>query len=166
MRTIILGLVVTLTACSSSTGNGLDGGATGASDLAVAPGSGGNGAADLGKATSTVTVAVPSDFKGTPRQLLVAAFDQFPVTGPPAGVLYQGTPTITAGASLHLAADASGLSGAKYVLAVLYVQGGGQFSPTPGVDYASAPETVTFGGGAMDLGTLTLTLVPVADAGP
>jgi hypothetical protein len=162
---MILGLVLTLTACSSSTTNGVDGGATPA-DLAAATGNGGNGAADLGKATSTVTVAVPSDFKGTPRQLLVAAFDQFPVTGPPASVLYQGTPTITAGASLHLAADATGLSGAKYVLAVLYVQGGGQFSPAPGVDYSSAPEMVTFSGGAMDLGTLTLALVPVTDGGP
>jgi hypothetical protein len=113
-----------------------------------------------------VTVNVPSDFKGTPRQLLVAAFDSFPVTGPPAGVLYQGTPTVTPGASLHLPADAGSLSGTKQLLAVLYVQGGGQFTPTPGVDYASAPSAVTFGGGAMDLGTLTLVLVPVVDGGP
>ena len=165
MRMIIFGIVVALAGCSSTTTGAPDGGAP-AADLATSGGSGGNSAADLGKATSTITIVVPSDFTGTPRQLLVAAFDQFPVTGPPAGVLYQGTPTITAGATLHLAADASGVSGTKYVLAVLYMQGGGQFSPVPGVDYASAPATIDFGGQAMDLGTLTLTLVPAADGGP
>jgi hypothetical protein len=163
MRTIVLGLVV-LAACTSSTTNGVDGGAA-ATDLAAA-GTGGSGATDLGKATSTVAVVVPTDFKGTPRQLLVAAFDQFPVTGPPAGIVYQDTPTITPGATLHLAADIKGLSGSKHLLAVLYMQGGGQFTPTPGVDYASAPETVTFSGGVMDLGPLTLALVPVVDGGP
>ena len=164
MRIIVLGLLLGVAACSSSTTHDLDGG-TGAADLA-AGGSGGNGAKDLGHATSTVNVVVPSDFKGTPRQLLVAAFDQIPVTGPPAGILYQGTPAITAGATLTLTADATGLSGSKQVLAVLYVQGGGQFSPMPGVDYESAPETVTFGGSAASLGTLTLALVPVVDGGP
>src|SRR5262249_9075027 len=152
MRNLVF-VLLALTGCSSSTSPGGDGGAP--ADLA-AGGSGGNGAADLAKASSTVTVQVPSDFHGTPRQLLVAALDQFPVTGPPAGVLYQGTPTVTPGATLHLGADAGGLSGAKSVLAVLYMQGGGQFTPTPGVDYASAPEMITYSGAAMDLGTLTL----------
>ena len=163
MRIFVFALLG-LAACSSSTTQATDGGIA-TMDLAVAA-TGGNGATDLGKVTSTVTVKVPSDFKGTPRQLLVAAFDNFPVTGPPAGILYQGTPTVTAGASLQLTVDATGLSGTKYVLAVLYVQGGGQFSPMPGVDYASAPETVTFTGKAMDLGTLTLALVPIVDGGP
>lgn len=163
MRTFVFALLV-VAACSSRTTQSADAG-TATMDLAVA-GAGGNGATDLGKVTSTVKVMVPSDFKGTPRQLLVAAFDSFPVTGPPAGILYQGTPAITPGASLQLTADATGLSGSKYVLAVLYVQGGGQFSPMPGVDYASAPESVTFTGKAMDLGTLTLAVVPAVDGGP
>jgi hypothetical protein len=166
MRMILFGIVLILAGCSSTTTGTGDGGATPADLATTSGGSGGNGAADLGKASSTVTIIVPSDFTGTPRQLLVAAFDQFPVTGPPAGVLYQGTPAISAGATLHLAADASGLSGMKYLLAVLYMQGGGQFSPMPGVDYASAPATIDFGGQAMELPTLTLALVPVADGGP
>ncbi len=162
MRPLLFALVL-ISGCSSSTTSGSDAGTT---PMDLATGSGGNGNGDLGKATSTVAVTVPSDFKGTPRQLLVAAFDQIPVTGPPAGILYQGTPTVTAGATLHLAADAGGLSGTKHVLAVLYVQGGGQFSPSPGIDYESAPETVSFGGQAMDLGTLTLALVQATDGGP
>ncbi len=136
-----------------------------AADMASPGGSGGNGAVDGGKATATVTVRVPADFTGTPRQLLVAAFDSFPVTGPPAGILYQGMPALTAGQSLQLSGDATGLGGTEQVLAVLYVQGGGQFSPQPGVDYTSAPEQVTFTGAAIDLGTLTLALVPLADMG-
>ena len=75
------------------------------------------------------------------------------------------TTVVTPGASLHLPADASGLSGAKQLLAVLYVQGGGQFTPTPGIDYASAPAAITFPTGA-DLGTLTLALVAAVDGGP
>ena len=163
MRSIVF-LLLCVAACSSSTTNSNDGGMT-VTDLAVA-GTGGNGAADLAKSAATVTVDVPADFKGTPRQLLVAAFDSFPVTGPPAGILYQGTPAIAAGATLHLPADTTGLSGSKQLLAVLYVEGGGQFSPTPGIDYASAPTAVSFPSSATDLGTLTLAVVPAVDGGP
>lgn len=116
-------------------------------------------------ASSTAKVAVPTDFQGTPRQLLIAAFDSFPVQGPPAGILYQGTPTLAAGQTLSLMVDASGLSGKKTVLAVLYMEGGGQLQPMAGVDYVSAPTEVTFTGQPLDLGTLTLTRLPGDDGG-
>ncbi len=164
MRVLVFLVPLVFAACGSSTTNATDG-AVPVEGLAGA-GSGGNARSDLGTAASTMTVDVPTDFKGTPRQLLVAAFDQVPVTGPPAGILYQGTPSIAAGASLQLSADATGLSGSKYVIAVLYMQGGGQFSPTPGVDYESHPETVTFAGKPMMLGPLNLALVPLDDGGP
>jgi len=108
---------------------------------------------------------VPADFHATPRQLLVAAFDHFPVTGPPSGVLYQGLPALTAGQSVTLTGDAGTLAGTKAVLAVLYVQGGGTLAPKNGVDYASGPATVDFTGGAVDVGTLTLALLPAGDGG-
>jgi hypothetical protein len=130
------------------------------STLDLAAGSGGNEGASV-----AITVAVPASLTGTPRQLLVAAFDQFPVTGPPAGVLYQGSPTLTAGHSVMLTGDAGGISGTKYVLAVLYMQGGGQLAPQPGVDYVSGPNAVTFGGGPIDAGTLSLALLPGSDGG-
>jgi hypothetical protein len=165
MRSFVFILAISsLCACSSSSPPA-PGPAT--SDLASG-GTGGNGPVDAGPtgAATTVIVQVPASFTGTPRQLLVAAFAHFPVTGPPDGVIYQGTPSLTPGQPLHLSGDASGLHGSENVLAVLYVQGGGQFSPQPGVDYASAPEQVVFTGKPIDLGTLTLAIVPVADGGP
>ena len=165
MRTVALVALSALffAACSSSsTPSGA------AADLATAPGTGGGGPSDAAaaKVPATVVVHVPSDFKGTPRQLLIAAFDKFPVAGPPVGVLYQGSPTLVAGQSIQLTADASGLNGTDFVLAVLYVQGGGQLAPMPGVDYASGPAKVTFDGKPVDVGTLTLAVVPSVDGGP
>ena len=128
-------------------------------DLAVA-GSGGNGPVDMaGQKGLSLTIAVPSSLSGTPRQLVIAAFDQFPVAGPPAGILYQGSPAIMAGKSVTVSGDATGLSGAKYVLAVLYMQGGGQLAPTANVDYVSAPQQVTFGGGAVATAPFALMLL-------
>jgi hypothetical protein len=73
---------------------------------------------------------------------------------------------VTAGESLTINASASGLNGAYYVVAVLYMQGGGAFSPSAGIDYeAQTSGQMTFTGSAIDLGTLALTLVP-ADGGP
>jgi hypothetical protein len=139
---------------TNGTGGNGSGGGGGARDMTA------GGAADLAPGGSSVLVVVPASFTGAPRQLLVAAFDSLPVTGPPAGILYEADPTLTAGASLQLPIDATGLSGTKQVLAVLYMQGGGQFSPTAGIDYESQAVTATFPGTPpLDLGTLTLALV-------
>lgn len=133
-------------------------------------GTGGNGgsgadAGGLSKVPATVTIAVPPDFVGTPRQLYIAAFDQFPVAGPPAATLYAGNPALAAGQSLQLLADATGVSGSEYVLAIVYMQGGGTTVPQPGVDYVSQPAQVTFTGKPVDVGTLSLMRVPSPDGG-
>lgn len=116
-------------------------------------------------AAVTGNVGVPASFSGTPRQLLVAAFDQFPPAGPPAGILYQGNPMLSAGHAVKVSGDGTGLSGTKYVLAVLYMQGGGQLQPMAGVDYVSAPVQVSFNGQPVDFGTLALMLLPGGDGG-
>ncbi len=172
MRQVGLLMLLVIIGCGGSSTSG--GGGTTTYDLATTSGTGGNGGghdlaatADLALAGSSVLIVVPASFTGTTRQLLVAAFDSLPVTGPPAGILYQDNPTLTAGQSLRLPIDATGLSGTKQVLAVLYMQGGGQFSPAAGVDYESQAVTATFPGQPpLDLGTLTLALVPPADLGP
>lgn len=180
MRTIGCIMALIVIGCGGSSTSG--GSATGYDLAAGGSGTGGNGggggtttsgahdmaaAADLALGGSSVRIVVPASFTGTPRQLLVAAFDSLPVTGPPAGILYEDDPALTAGASLRLPIDATGLSGTKQVLAVLYMQGGGQFSPTAGIDYESQAVTVTFPGTPpLDLGTLTLTLVTPPDLAP
>lgn len=127
-------------------------------DLATSGTGGGGGSA------ATISVTAPVSMTGTPRQLIVAAFDSLPVAGPPAAILYQGnSPAIAAGQTLTVMGDAGALSGDKYVLAVLYMNGGGMLAPKPGVDYASAGTKVTFTGHALSIGPLTLARVPGGD---
>lgn len=127
-------------------------------------------AADAGSATSSappLVLQVPATFKGTPRELDVVVTATLPIAGPPAAILYQQkSPTVTAGTSLSIPADATGVEGNYYVVAVLYMQGGGQFSPASGIDYeAQSAKTFSFNGSSLDLGTMSLALVG-ADAGP
>ena len=142
-----------LAACGGTKDNGpADMSSTAAADLATRPGGG---------TPATIPVTAPADLVGTPRQLVVAAFDSLPVAGPPAALLYQANnPTIAAGQTVTVMGDAAGLSGDKYVLAVLYMQGGGSLSPKPGVDYVSAGTKTTFTGKAVTVGPLELVRLP------
>jgi len=109
----------------------------------------------------TITVSAPATFSGTPRQLVVAAFDSLPVAGPPAAVLYQGNnPAIVAGQTLSVTGDAGTLSGNKYVIAVLYMQGGGQLAPMAGVDYVSGGTQTSFDSHTAAIGPLMLMKLP------
>jgi hypothetical protein len=164
MKTLIR-LVLVAVALPLATGCGGDDNnntGNGGPDLSVPP-------ADLAMkaaAPATISISVPATFTGTATQLIVAAFDSFPVAGPPAGVLYQApNPTVTAGQTLMVTGDAGALTGDKYVLAVLYMQGGGTLSPKPGVDYASAGSKVTFTGKAVTVGPLVLAKIPGGDGG-
>jgi len=107
-----------------------------------------------------LVLTVPASFTGTTRELDVVVTPTLPIAGPPAGILYQAeSPVLTAGQSLTIHGDATGISGSYYVVAVLYMQGGGEFSPTPGKDYeAQSSSTAKFDGAAIDLGTMALTL--------
>jgi hypothetical protein len=119
-------------------------------------------------AQAKLTLAVPASFSGSTRQLDVVVTPSLPIAGPPAGVLYQSTsaPVVTAGQPFAVQGDATGITGDYYVVAVLYMQGGGQFSPKAGTDYdAFASQKVHFDGSAIDLGTMKLAL-DGADAGP
>ena len=103
---------------------------------------------------------IPASFTGTTRELDVIVSSSVPVAGPPAGILYQKeNPTVTAGEALTFDGDATGIDGSYYVVVVLYMQGGGQFTPTNGVDYETqSTAKITFSGSAVDLGTMSLQL--------
>lgn len=108
-----------------------------------------------------LNLTAPTDLMGTPRQLVVALFDSLPPAGPPSGgiLVQKDKPSVTPGQTLMLSDDVSTVKGDYFVLAILYMQGGGTFSPKKGVDYtAQTASKVTFTGKAIDLGNLTFKL--------
>lgn len=113
-------------------------------------------------ATSQLVLQVPSSYSGTPRQLAVVGVQHVPPAGPPDAVfLLDSMPMPHGGQPMTLSLDTSSAMGALYVVAVLYQQGGGQYSPKSGVDYvAQSASTFNFTGDAMDLGTLDLVIAP------
>ncbi len=165
---VSLTLALTFAACSSSTSPSTGGGDASVGDSG-SPGvpASSNDAGDANGSAQSVpgndaqlVLTIPANFTGTTRELDVVVTPTLPIAGPPAGILYQAeSPVVTAGQSLTIHGDATGISGSYYVVAILYMQGGGQFSPTPGKDYeAQSSATMKFDGKAIDLGTLSLSI--------
>ena len=125
-----------------------------------ASGGEGTGASQMSTSAASVVVKVPSDLQGKPRQLVLTAFATNPPSGPPAAVLLQeDASAVSAGKSLALQGDAKGLAGDYYVIAVLFMEGGGTMQAKSSVDYQAATATkVTFADKPVDVGTLTLAL--------
>ena len=110
-------------------------------------------------ALAKITLNIPTDFTGDTRQLNVVLVETVPPKTMPSAILVQqNKPTLVAGQPLNLTADISGVTkGDYYVLAVIYMVGGGKTQPTAGKDYvASSKAKVTFDGTSVDLGTLEL----------
>ena len=110
---------------------------------------------------------IPSDFTGEPSRVLIAAASKLPLAGPPDGglLLQDNAPQITPGGTYEFKADASALKGKYFVLAILFVKGGGTFAPKAGVDYdvATANPLDFDGTTALDTGPLTLMLHQAGD---
>jgi hypothetical protein len=165
-------ITIALAGCSSST----EAPSTqGAGDSALAEDT---AAIDSGAAEATVndtasaakftaTLAIPATFSGETTKLVVAAFSKLPVAGPPdGGILMQvDTPKLTAGGTFAVEGDVTGISGSYYILAVVYMKGGGNFSPKDGVDYdASTAKALEFDGkSGVDGGTLSLAIHHTGD---
>lgn len=115
----------------------------------------------------TAKLAIPASFSGETSKLVVAAFSKLPVAGPPdGGILAQiDAPKLTAGGTFDLEGDITGIDGKYYVLVVVYMKGGGTFSPKDGVDYDTATSmALEFDGKkSLDAGTLTLALHHMGD---
>ena len=175
MRVVTAMLMATMAmACSSSSGDGgstpVDAGVS-ANDAGAASSDAGGNVADGSTDASTnrdaapaakasLALRVPSTYTGTARQIVMVVEPTLPPMGPPAAILLQeNAPTVTAGATLSVAGDPSGVTGDYYVLVVLFMQGGGTQAPKSGVDYvATSAAKVHFDGTSVDLGTLDLAL--------
>jgi hypothetical protein len=174
LTALVLGSAFAVAACASDASSSggaassTDAGTTPVADAATATDagavrdSGTTPAADAGttKPQWTLRLTVPRDYSGTPRQLAVVLVNSLPVTGIPAAFLkFEDNPTVAAGQEIRLSGDVPANRGPFKVLAALYMQGGGQFSPKPGTDYdAATANFVEVTGASVDFGTLPLAL--------
>ena len=121
-------------------------------------------------------VSVPESFDSNITALMFTLATELPVTGVPAAILAtidnvdadgDGLPDVDqilgAGRDFTFAMEDAGVSGNYHVIATLYVEGGGQFQPVPGVDYMASSERVALGAGQV---TVDLELMPVPEAPP
>ena len=113
----------------------------------------------------TLRLTVPRDYSGTPRQLSVVLVNSLPVVTIPAAFLTtKDNPTVAAGQEITLSGPVPSNRGPFKILAVIYMQGGGQFSPKPGTDYdAASSANVTITGSSVDFGTMPLALHSATD---
>ena len=107
-----------------------------------------------------VTVSLPDSFVGTISVFMLALVKNFPPTGPPDAVLASvqnddkdgdGMGDVDAILSpshdLILSFKDAKVSGDFYIMAAVYVEGGGLFQPLAGMDYVATSPPYTFGEG-------------------
>lgn len=110
-----------------------------------------------------LTLSVPDDFDGQISNLQVVLASQLPLTGMPDAILAtiensdsdgdgerDVDQILNSSRNLVLALEDVGVSGDYHVMAILYMEGGGQFQPVPGVDFMASSETLTLGQGKAD----------------
>ena len=108
--------------------------------------------------TLCVTLEVPANYAGTPRELATALYETSDTNGPPNEALPAiEYPSILAGEPYELSHDQVDLEGDYYLLFVLYDEEGGIWVPEPGVDFtAMTSEPVALDGTPIDLGAMRL----------
>ena len=94
-----------------------------------------------------LNAALPDPLTGAPTRLSVAAWEKVPIVAPPNGLIGMfEMPQGNAGDVLHVSGTHPDLTGQLYVVATLYMPGGGTIVPVPGVDFiASSADTYAFG---------------------
>jgi protoheme ferro-lyase len=123
-----------------------------------------------------VKVSLPDAFDGVITKLMLTLATELPVTGVPAGILatidnvdadgdglLDVDQVLSTDRDFIFAMEDVGVASSYHVIATLYVEGGGQFQPVPGVDYMAASEKVALGAGQV---RIDLELTPVPEAPP
>jgi hypothetical protein len=115
--------------------------------------------------SSLVTrISLPSDFDAKITKLVVTLAEELPVTTVPAAILasidnedndedgeLDVDQILSRSRDAVLAFDDVGVAGDYHVVVGLYVEGGGEFIPVPGVDYEADSEKLTFGEGKVEV---------------
>ncbi|MDH3726277.1 MAG: VCBS repeat-containing protein [Myxococcales bacterium] len=118
------------------------------------------------------TIRLPNDFGAKITKLIVTLAEELPVTGIPAAILatienvdkdgdgeLDVDQILSPSRDLVLALKDVGETGDYHVVVALYVEGGGEFIPVPGVDYQAESEKRAFGEGKVEV-ALDLAVVP------
>lgn len=147
---MVVGLALALAACG-----GADDGETAADAGAVAD----RCTEDRSLCT---TFHVPADFAGTPRQIIIGLYESLPPQGPPLVVVaIIETPAIGVDQPFEVTATDIDMEQPEdyFLYAVLYVEGGGQFVPEPGIDYtAQTTSKQRMGAAAVNMPDMTFAL--------
>ena len=107
-----------------------------------------------------VTLNVPEDYSGTPRELATGFYDTSDTARPPneslAAIEY---PSIIAGEEYLLSHENIDFDGDFYMLFILFDEDGGIWIPQTGIDYtATTPQPISLDGNPIELGTLNLVM--------
>ena len=121
-------------------------------------------------------VSLPDTFDGAITKLMFTLATELPVTGVPAGILatidnvdadgdglLDVDQVLGTGRDFIFTMEDVGVASSYHVIATLYVEGGGQFQPVPGVDYMASSEKVALGAGQV---RVDLDLQPVPEGSP
>jgi len=105
-----------------------------------------------------VTLKVPDNYDGTPRELATGFYDTSDTARPPneslAAIEY---PSIVAGEEYQLSHQDIDFDGDFYLLFILFDEDGGIWIPQTGIDYtATTPQPIRIDGEPVELGSLDL----------
>jgi hypothetical protein len=119
-------------------------------------------------------VSLPDTFDGVPTKLMFTLATELPVTGAPAAILatidnvdadgdtlLDVDQILSAEKDFIFTMEDVGVSSSYHVIATLYVEGGGEFQPVPGVDFMASSDKVALGAGQV---IVDLALAPVPGA--
>jgi hypothetical protein len=156
----LLSLAFALTACADSEKEGADSGVSapedgsgsgddGSDDGDDGGGDGGGEGGDAGGDDAGTgddpcseeyafcgSIAVPADLVGTPRAMAISLYDTLSPAGPPNVTVTEiDAPEVVAGEAYPVEFSPLIATGDYYVFVFLYMEGGGEWAPEPGVDY-------------------------------
>ncbi len=122
--------------------------------------------------SAVVTMSLPDGLETPVTRLVITLAEEIPVTGIPRAILavidhadadQNGELDVDQlfgdDGEVVLGFDDVGLSGEFHVVASIYVEGGGDFMPVPGVDYMAVSDALVFGDGTVTT-DLTFSLAP------
>ena len=104
------------------------------------------------------SIEIPTPLEGTPRAMAISLYDTLTPAGPPNVTVTEiDAPAVVAGEPYVVEFSPLIATGEYYVWVFLYMEGGGEWAPVPGVDYfGHSAETITFDRAAVNFPSITL----------
>jgi hypothetical protein len=97
-------------------------------------------------------IIMPVDFPGGAARLAVTMYQSLPPAGPPNALGTEiANPALVANTPFPVEISGVELSGPYYLYVVVYMPGGGEWTPSAGIDYVGTSNAVVLGSGAVTL---------------